>query len=177
MKKVAGNIGLALAILLMVAAAFTYLAPHLGWQINAVLSGSMEPQLKVGGLVVTRPIEPEAITAGDIIIFRPIAAGENLVSHRVIAIERNSPLSFQTKGDANDDPDPILVPAQNVVGKIYFHVPLLGYATQFLKTPPGFLLALVVPGLAIVVADIRNILRVLLKEKTDKKIEGEVVRK
>ncbi len=177
MKKVAGTIGFALAILLMVAAALTYLAPHLGWQINAVLSGSMEPQLKVGGLVITRPIEPEAIAVGDIIIYRPIAVGENLISHRVVGVQRNSPLSFQTKGDANDDPDPLLVPAQNVVGKIYFHVPFLGYATQFLKTPPGFLMALVVPGLAIIVADIRNIWRVLIKEKIDKKIEGEGVRK
>ena len=117
MKKAAGNIGLALAILLMVAAALTYLAPHLGWQINAVLSGSMEPQLKVGGLVITRPIEPEAIAVGDIIIYRPIAAGENLISHRVVSMQRNSPLCFQTKGDANDDPDPLLVPAQNVVGR------------------------------------------------------------
>ncbi len=177
MKKVVGNIGFTLAILLMVVAALTYLAPHLDWQINAVLSGSMEPQLKVGGLVVARPIEPEAVAVGDIIIYRPIAAGENLISHRVVDVQRNSPLSFQTKGDANESPDPLLVPAQNIVGKIYFHVPFLGYATQFLKTPPGFLLALVIPGLAIIVADIRNIRRVLIKEKIDKKIEAEVVRK
>ncbi|MFC1987566.1 signal peptidase I [Chloroflexota bacterium] len=173
MKKVAGNIGFALAVLLMVAAALTYLAPHLGWQVNVVLSGSMEPQLKVGGLVVTRPIEPEAIAVGDIIIYRPIAAGENLISHRVVDVQRNSPLSFQTKGDANDDPDPFLVPAQNVVGKIGWHIPFLGYATQFLKTPPGFLLALVIPGLAIIVTDVRNIRQVLIKEK---KKAGEAVR-
>jgi len=167
MKKVVGNIGFALVILLMVAAVFTYLAPHLGWQVNAVLSGSMEPELKVGGLVVTRPVEPEAIAVGDIIIFRPRAAGENLISHRVIGIEEHSPLYFKTKGDANDDPDPLTVPARNVVGKICFHVPFMGYAAQFLKTTPGFLFALVIPGLIIIAMDIMNIRRLFAEGREE----------
>jgi signal peptidase len=176
MKKVAGNIGFALAILLMVAAAFTYLAPHLGWRLNAVLSGSMEPALKVGGLVVTHAIEPEAIVVGDILVFRPVAVEENMISHRVVGVVRNSPLSFQTKGDANDTPDSFIVPAQNVVGKIAFHIPFLGYATQFLKTAPGFFLALVIPALAIIVADIKGIRQLLINEKKGKEIEAEAVR-
>ena len=174
MKKAAGNIGFALVIVLMAAAVLTYLAPHLGWRVNAVLSGSMEPQLKVGGVVVSRPVGPEAIAVGDIIIFRPTAVGENLISHRVIGVEEKSPLYFKTKGDANDTPDPFLVPARNVVGKICFHVPFLGYATQFLKTPFGFLFALLIPGLIIIMMDIRNVRRLLVegREETRDKVVG-----
>jgi len=69
MKKVAKNLGITLIILLMAAAAFTFLAPRFGWSVDAVFSGSMEPELKVGSVVVTRPVAPEEIRAGDIITF------------------------------------------------------------------------------------------------------------
>ena len=175
MKKMAENIGFALLILLMAVTALSYLAPHFGWRVDAVLSGSMEPQLKTGVVVITRPVEPEAIAVGDIITFRPTTVGENLISHRVIGIEENSPLYFQTKGDVNADPDPFIVPAQNVVGKICFHVPFLGYATQFLKTLWGFLFALLIPGLIIIAMEVMNIRKALTNEKIGKEVEGEVV--
>ncbi len=174
MKKAVGDIGFAIVILLMAAAALIYLAPHLGWRVDAVLSGSMEPQLKTGALVVTRPIEPEAIAIGDIITFRPTAIGENLISHRVTGIEEHSPLYFKTKGDANEDPDPFIVPARNVVGKISFHIPFLGYATLFLKTPLGFLFALGIPGVIIIAMYIMNIRRVLVEGREETR--DEVVR-
>jgi len=175
MKKIAGNVGFALLILLVAVTALSYLAPHFGWRVDAVLSGSMEPELKTGAVVITRPVEPEAIAVGDIITFHPTTVGENLISHRVIGIEEHSPLYFQTKGDTNDDPDPFIVPAQNVVGKICFHVPFLGYATQFLKTPGGFLFALVIPGLIIIVMDVVNIRKVFTSEKIGKEVGEEVV--
>jgi len=136
----------------------------------------MEPQLKTGSVVITRPIEPESIVVGDIITFHPTTVGENQISHRVIGIEENSPLYFQTKGDVNNDPDPFIVPAQNVVGKICFHVPFLGYATQFLKTIWGFLFALLIPGLIIIVMEVMNIRKAFISEKIGKEVEGEVVR-
>lgn len=176
MKKMAENIGFALLILLMAVTALSYLAPHFGWRVDAVLSGSMEPQLKTGAVVITRPIEPESVVVGDIITFRTTTVGENLISHRVIGIEENSPLYFHTKGDVNDDPDPFTVPAQNVVGKICFHIPFLGYATQFLKTFWGFLFALLIPGLIIIVMEVMNIRKVFTSEKIAKEVEGEVLR-
>jgi signal peptidase len=158
-KKIAENISFALVILLMVAAVFTYLAPHLGWRVDAVLSGSMEPKLKTGAVVITQPADPEAIAVGDIITFRPTTVGENTISHRVLGIERSSSLYFRTKGDANEDPDPFIVPAQNLAGRICLHIPFLGYVTQFVKTPLGFSLALVIPGLLIVGLCMRNVWR------------------
>ncbi|GAI68238.1 unnamed protein product, partial [marine sediment metagenome] len=40
MKKAVGNFGLALIILLMTAAVLTFLAPHFGWRVDTVFSGS-----------------------------------------------------------------------------------------------------------------------------------------
>ncbi len=163
MKKAADSLGLTVVFLLMVAAVFTYLVPHFGWRVDAVSSGSMEPQLLTGSLVITRPVEPDTVVVGDMITFRSNMADENMITHRVIGIGHNSPLYFQTKGDANGHPDPFTVPAQNLIGKICFHIPYVGYVTEFLKTPFGFVLGLVVPALLIIVICIRSIWQALNK--------------
>ena len=167
MKKVAKNFGIALIILLMTAAALTFLAPRFGWSVDAVFSGSMEPELKVGSVVVTRPVEPEEIRAGDIITFSS-PLNERLTSHRVIAVEQGSSIHFLTNGDANKDADPFVVPAQNVVGKVCLHLPYFGYVTQFVKTPFGLLLTICLPGLVVIVMEVRNIWRVLTEEKIER---------
>ena len=168
MKKVAENLGLAFIIMLMAAAVLTVLAPRLGWSVDAVLSGSMEPQLKVGGVVITRPADASEIEAGDIITFySPLS--EQLTSHRVIAVEHGSSPHFRTKGDANEDADPFTVPADKVVGKVCFHIPYFGYATQFVKTPLGLLLTLGLPGILIIVLEMRNIWRALTEEEIERK--------
>lgn len=168
MKKAVGIFGLAVIILLMTVAVLTFLAPHFGWRVDTVFSGSMEPQLKVGGVAVTRPVEAEDIKVGDIVTFySPL--NEELISHRVIAVEDEPSFHFQTKGDVNEDADPFVVPAQNVVGKVCLHIPYFGYVTQFVKTPLGLLLTLCLPGLAIVAMEMRNIWRALTKEEIKRK--------
>jgi signal peptidase len=151
MKKAVEYLCYSVSVLLIAAAVFVYLAPHLGWRVDAVSSGSMEPELTVGSLVVVRPVDPETVVTGDIITFSLEGVDETVVTHRVISMERNSPLVFRTKGDANVNPDPFAVPARNVVGKVVLNVPLLGYVTKYVKTFAGFILTVLVPGTVIVV--------------------------
>ena len=163
MKKAIEYLGFIIAVVVMVAAVFTYLAPHFGWRVDAVLTGSMEPELKVGSLVVTCSVEPKDVELGDIITFRQNTAGKNPISHRVIGIVGNSPSYFETKGDANGSPDPFKVSARNLIGKICFHIPSVGYFTEFLKTPLGFIFGLVIPGLVIIILYISNVWRAITK--------------
>ena len=168
MKKASWYSILTIVVLLMVVAVFTYVAPHIGWRVNAVLSGSMEPALKVGSLVVTRPVEPEKVEVGDMITFNPVSVGENMITHRVIGIATNSPIHFATKGDANDKPDPFMVPEQNLIGKICLHIPYLGHFTEFLKTPFGFVFSIVVPGIIIFVMYVISVWRTFAVQKNRK---------
>jgi signal peptidase len=164
MKKSVECFGMAAIILLMTAAVLVFLAPRFGWRVDAVSSGSMEPELRTGGVVITRPVAAEGIMVGDIITFySPL--NEKLTSHRVVAAEDGSSFNFRTKGDANEDADPFILPAENVVGEVCFHLPYFGYAAQFIKTPLGLLLTLCLPGLVIVVMEMRNIWLVLTEEK------------
>ena len=168
MRKLAKYSGLAVVILIMTAAALTLLAHRFDWRLDVVFSSSMEPELRVGGLVVTRPADAENIGVGDIITFYHPLSGE-LTSHRVIGVEEGSSFHFRTKGDANGKGDSFVVPAQNVVGKVCFYLPYLGYVIQFLKTPLGFILTVCIPGLIITAMEVRNIWRVLGEEELKKK--------
>jgi hypothetical protein len=49
-----------------------------------------------------------------------------------------------------------------VVGRVCFDLPYVGYATRFVKSPPGLLISLCLPGLIIVITEIRSIRRFLL---------------
>ncbi|MDO8578832.1 MAG: signal peptidase I [Dehalococcoidales bacterium] len=141
--------GVSLMFLLMLSAFAIYMTPHFGWRVDGLRSGSMAPQLNTGDMVITRPAAVETVKINDIIIFRSLDKRQNLISHRVIGIETNPSLAFQTKGDANESPDPFTVPAGNLVGELAFHVPLLGYAVLFLQTTSGLFVFLVFPGIFI----------------------------
>ena len=172
MKKTFECIGFIIALIIIVAAVLTYLTPHFGWRVDAVLSGSMEPELKVGSLVVTCPAEPEDIEIGDIITFRQATVTNGMASHRVISISKNSPIYFQTKGDANEDPDPYTVYPSYVEGVVKYHIPYLGYFTDFAKTRLGLLLLLVLPGVIIIGVELREIW-ITLSRAEKSKIEME----
>jgi len=163
--KVAEYVGIVLVVVLMTMVVLALLAPHFGWRADTVLSGSMEPALPVGCVQVTRPVQPEDIQVGDIITFRSPTNGK-LMSHRVAAVEQDESYQFRTKGDANEDVDPYLVPVENVVGRVCFKLSYIGYVVEYLKTPIGFIL-LGLFGIALIVAEMSTMLEVRWKETAE----------
>ena len=138
MKKLIGWLGWTILGIVVLTVSFVLAASRQGWEFDAVLSGSMEPALEVGGLVVIKPAEAQGIQMGDVISFK-LPGIDTPICHRVIDIkEVDGDLFFQTKGDANEEPDLYLVSAQDVNGKAVFYasyVGYLGYLAQFGRTP------------------------------------------
>lgn len=76
-----------------------------GYSIFRVSSGSMEPELKVGDIILDKVVEnPEDLKVGDVITFKSDDYGDLLVTHKVIKApyEDNGKLMLQTKGVANE---------------------------------------------------------------------------
>ncbi|MHB9288847.1 signal peptidase I [Halobacteriales archaeon Cl-PHB] len=128
-----------------------------------VLSGSMEPALSPGDVIVVDDVPAEAIERGDVITFtRP---GESrTTTHRVVeVVERNGDPAFITKGDNNEDPDPGAVRAANLQGELHsiagasLVFPLAGYVIQFASTQTGFTLLFGVPLVLLVLNEIWNV--------------------
>jgi signal peptidase len=98
-----------------------------------VPSGSMVPVINPGDVVIVAPVQTDAIKVGEIIEYRNVKENINIV-HRVIAITGNaSNMSFITKGDANDSPDPDPVSPQAVMGREIFIIPKIGWISIAVK--------------------------------------------
>lgn len=107
-----------------------------------VLSGSMEPEYKTGGIVYTVSVDPEDLKVGDNITFKMDTV---IATHQIIQIENEGgTLLFHTKGTANENPDENPVPASRILGKGVFHIPYLGYVASYIQQPPGTYVAIAV---------------------------------
>ena len=134
-KKILDWVTTALVALVLVFAVLLAGFRLLGYQVYNVLSGSMEPTYSVGDLLYVKAVDPDAVQVGDPITF---VLNEDLVvaTHRVVAIDAEN-RQFTTKGDANGHPDAAPVHFNNLIGVPKFHIPLLGYVSDYVQHPPG----------------------------------------
>lgn len=99
-----------------------------------VLTGSMEPALRPGDIVVVVP--QEVYRVGDVVTFQPEAGDPTLITHRIIAVTNSGyGATFTTQGDANGAPDDPIVPAQ-IMGRVAYRVPFVGHAVTFVQNDP-----------------------------------------
>ncbi len=93
-------------VLLGLAAGGVWMASRLGHvQSMVVISGSMEPGIMTGDLLIDRPIATDQVEIGDILSL-PSSHTGHLVTHRVIDITRTGDQwEVRMQGDANSDPD------------------------------------------------------------------------
>lgn len=146
------------ALLVVVAATFVVVAaPQVVGADHSfvVLSSSMEPAIDAGDVIVVRSVPAERIEDGDVVTFDD---GDTRTTHRVVAVEEHGGgPAFRTKGDANEDADLGLVTADELVGEVWFAVPLVGYVVLFAKTWLGVVTLLVVPAVLLVASEIRHL--------------------
>jgi signal peptidase len=97
-----------------------------------VTTGSMSPRIPKGTVVFIQEIKSAKV--GEVITYK--LPNQTLVTHRVISMEKLGwePV-YQTKGDANEFPDDIVVGPDETVGKVIFTLPYLGYALQLMISP------------------------------------------
>ena len=80
-------------------------------------------------------------------------------------------LSFVTRGDANDVNDPTPVAADKVVGKVKFALPYAGYIMSFGQSKTGIISLVMIPGLLIIIFELRNLFRFAAEWETEKKAQ------
>lgn len=98
-----------------------------GYNPLVVISGSMEPTLKVGGLLYYEEIDINDFKEKDILVYE---LKDHIISHRVVEHLDNG---FITKGDANNSYDSSIVSNTQVLGRgTNWSIPLLGYYADFI---------------------------------------------
>ncbi|MFC3959559.1 signal peptidase I [Halovivax cerinus] len=128
-------------------------------QSYVVLSGSMEPAIETGDAIVVDSVDPAAIDDGDIITFDRTETTPP-TTHRVLDVtQQDGELAYETKGDANEDPDQELVVASQVRGRVVsiggqpFTLPFVGTVVSIVGTRVGFVALVVVPIVALVLSE------------------------
>lgn len=135
-----------------------------GIKTFVVQSGSMEPAIRTGSVVVVKPAEQYQV--GDVITFGPRSKQKPPTTHRIIEVKEDG--NFVTRGDANNDADMRTVSRYEVIGRVLFSIPLVGYAVATAQKPWGFAIIIGIPAV-IIVWEEANKIWIEIKKKQDYK--------
>lgn len=153
---------LTLLVLIASIAIFSTLDTSLPIKIFSVQTGSMKPTINAGDLIIVK--RADSYTKGDIITFYSgSGSSKSTITHRIEDINKEG--TYITKGDANSASDIDEIEEDSVIGKYAFRIPLLGHPINFLKTPLGFLLVIVIPSVIISYEEIKKIRNEILSRK------------
>lgn len=109
----------------------------IGMKPYIVLSGSMEPSVPTGAIVLADTKEKN-YAIGDIVSYK---IENQIVTHRIVEICDDV---CKTKGDANEMKDPISLNVSQIIGKVNIVIPKLGYIISCLKSKRNVLVILTV---------------------------------
>lgn len=136
------------------------------YKLLIVQSGSMEPAIKTGSVVIVKPVKD--YKANDVITFAD-GRKDGTTTHRIVDVEVVSgQTQYITKGDANNAEDSSKVSENKIVGKVLTSIPYAGYILAMAKKPIGFVLLVVVPCAMIILEEVGKIWKELKKKKASK---------
>lgn len=125
-----------------------------GFSLFRVVTGSMEPTIPVGALLISKQVDIETLQLGDIICFQAqeSAIFGKMMTHRVtdITFAADGGIMLVTKGDANLAVDGYYVTQTNLVGKVIWHTgkgSALSVIFSVVTNKVGFLACIVFPCL------------------------------
>jgi signal peptidase I len=185
MKKilsVIGNVLLVIVILIAVAMTFASLntndkgLPEIGgFIVMNIQSGSMEPAIKTGDLIITKTVKkPYELKVGDVVSY---VGYENkdliIITHRITSVVgEGGAVSYVTKGDNNPTVDEVEVTPSSIVSKYDgIRIPVLGTIFSFLSGRVGFFICIVLPLFILFVYQIYKFISTIMEEKKKELIE------
>lgn len=121
-------------VYILIAAYLLLVAPKIvGYTPLVVLTGSMSPTYKTGSVIYYHEVEQKELKKGDVITYK--LNEKDLITHRIYAI--NDDKTYVTKGDANNNVDPMVVKYDKIIGKVAkVYIPYVGYYVAFINTNP-----------------------------------------
>lgn len=151
-------VNIVLTVALILAAVCTYISfvsssgngvpSILGLEFFSIQTDSMYPTLSPGDLAIDVVVnDVTELRPGDIITYWTVINGERVLNtHTIVTIyDGGSYLIFETKGDNSNSVDPMTVHQSEIVGKNIGKIGGVGKVLDYLQTPTGFLVVIVIP--------------------------------
>ena len=121
-RQLVGMLGLGLPCVLLIA----FFAGLLPLFPTAIATGSMEPEISVGDMVVVADWQRD-LAEGDVIAY---AHDGKTIVHRITeVVQQPEGTAYITQGDANNAPDVDPVQPSQIEGKVVARIPALGWVS------------------------------------------------
>ena len=137
--------------------------------VYVIISPSMVPNINVYDAVVTMRVPTEKIEMYVVITFlsKDIDTHGTPITHRVVGIveTEDGKIGYRTKGDNNNAEDNALIMEDEVIGKVLFRIPMIGYVRTFITSRIGWLLIVVLPCVGIIIYDIGKLIGLVKNSK------------
>lgn len=153
------------------------------FSIYTIVSGSMEPTIKVYDVIINTKADAEDVKVNDVITFTSTSSNTAgmTITHRVIGVKTldDGTSCFVTRGDNNTNEDNSCVAEKNIIGKVNAVIPQLGRIQFFLASKFGWVFVILIPALYILLKDMIKLLKKSMDNKksypVDKTIQIPIV--
>jgi signal peptidase len=181
--KIVGQVVLSLVVVVVILFTATmlftrdeYSVPNVfGYSYLSIATNSMEgdnpDSLFVGDLIViNRKVDKTNLKVGQIITFETFINGKRaLNTHRIVSVTGSANnVKYETQGDNVNQPDLVLVSPSEVVGVFQKKMPGAGKFIDFLQSPTGFFVLIVLPALLFLSYELIQFIRSFLDYKLEK---------
>ena len=135
-----------------------------------VITGSMEPSISVGELIMTDNINIEEVKVGDVVCFHLRASNMYgaVITHRVVDVffDEDGQVRLTTRGDANLSIDAEFVTSENFIGKMVWSSGKSAASNiiAFLSSSAGFFTCIVIPCILILLGILQENARTMKRE-------------
>ncbi len=147
-----------------------------GFRCYIVLSDSMSAtDFDAGDLVLVKEVDPTILKEGDIIAYQS-QNSENYgatVTHKIRAktTDANGNPGFITYGTTTGVDDETVVTYPFILGKYQMALPKVGTFFQFLKTPQGYIVCILIPFLLLIIYQGLNCVKIFKMYKAEQMAE------
>lgn len=144
-----------------------------GYRAYIVLSDSMsKTDFDAGDLVLVKEVKDfSSLKEGDIIsyISQNTENYGQTVTHKIRSrtVDANGEPGFITYGTTTDTNDETIVTYPFVLGKYKTHIPKIGTFFQFLKTPQGYIVCILIPFMLLIIYQGLNCIRLFRRYKKE----------
>lgn len=150
-----------------------------GFSVLRLQTGSMEPEYKIGSIIIAKKTDPNDLKKGDVISFYSTNKdiSDRVNTHRIVEVNRlqSGMKEFVTKGDANPDADNDPVLSTRVIGKVVFDLGVFsGSVLGILQNPKVIFFLIIVPLIIITFMEAVNLVNLFMnKDRTEEENANE----
>ena len=109
-----------------------------GHHLEEVVTGSMQPTIPIGSIVLTERIPTDQLTVGDVVVFPDPDNTSLTIVHRIVWLshDQSGDVLVRTKGDYNALPDSWTLkrPATSDADRVFYIIPGGGTVAGYLQT-------------------------------------------